>query len=324
MDLRSIEIFLAVCEAGGVTAAAGPLGITQAAVSQRIAQLERDLGVQLFDRKARPQKLTPAGVLLRTKGARIAGDFRDMEHALSRYRDTELPELRVGIIESIAPALVRDLVPELRSFAGTLSVTSGLVGRLLPEVLEERLDIMVTTESLDDVPGLERHTLIREPFALLLPAGLEPPRDLAGLKELGRKLPFLGYGSGHRMSGIINQQFDRMHLDIPRTLNLISSAAVIDVVRSGFAWSIITPLCLYSAKAEVGELTVAPIPGMSFSRYIELAALEGRLGDIPRRVAASCVRILNEHAVPVLRQHVPFAVDEIVCGEHAGDFISAA
>jgi len=64
VDLRSLDVFVAVIDAGGMTAAARRLGTTQSAVSQTIANLEGALGVQLIDRTVRPPKLTvPGGVL---------------------------------------------------------------------------------------------------------------------------------------------------------------------------------------------------------------------------------------------------------------------
>ncbi|WP_075213908.1 LysR family transcriptional regulator [Mongoliimonas terrestris] len=315
MDLRAIEIFLSVCQAGGVTAAAGQVGVSQAAVSQRMAQLERELGTPLFDRSARPYRLTPAGALLRERAMRIVSDVQDLQHLLKGYRTVEVPELRIGIIESIAPALVPHLVPALRGFVGALSVTSGIVGPLVPELLRNNMDIIVTTERLDDLEGIERHTLIGEPFVLVLPAGMRPPTDLAALDELGHRLAYVGYGSGHRMSATINRELDRHGLVLPRALNFVSSAPIIDLVRQGQAWSIMTPLCLYSGRVQVGELVVAPIPEMQFSRFIDLAAPAHRLGDVAQRMTRICTDILTSHVLPELARHAPFAADRFVCGD---------
>ena len=59
-DLRGLEIFLAVCDAGTMAVAARRLGLTQPAMSQSVADLERRIGVQLFDRGTRPLALAPS------------------------------------------------------------------------------------------------------------------------------------------------------------------------------------------------------------------------------------------------------------------------
>ena len=61
IDLRNIETFFWVATLGGFRAAAEKLSATQPAISQRIASLESDLGVRLFDRDVRGIKLTAKG-----------------------------------------------------------------------------------------------------------------------------------------------------------------------------------------------------------------------------------------------------------------------
>ena len=60
-DLKGLQAFLAVVEHRTVRKAAQVLAVTPSAVSQSIVGLERSLGVELFNRDARPLRLTPAG-----------------------------------------------------------------------------------------------------------------------------------------------------------------------------------------------------------------------------------------------------------------------
>ena len=61
MTLRHFRIFQSVCRAGGMTAAAAALHISQPSVSQAIRELEEHYGTALFDRFGRQLHLTPAG-----------------------------------------------------------------------------------------------------------------------------------------------------------------------------------------------------------------------------------------------------------------------
>ena len=62
LEDKRLKVFAAVVETASFTAAASSLGITQPAVSQNISELEKDLGVQLFDRSTRGDvRLTDAG-----------------------------------------------------------------------------------------------------------------------------------------------------------------------------------------------------------------------------------------------------------------------
>lgn len=61
MDLARLQAFVAVTEAGSFTAAAERLALTKSAISQSVAALERELGVQLLQRSTRQLAITPAG-----------------------------------------------------------------------------------------------------------------------------------------------------------------------------------------------------------------------------------------------------------------------
>ncbi|WP_261774641.1 LysR family transcriptional regulator, partial [Nocardia neocaledoniensis] len=70
LDLYRLQQFLAVADHAGFTSAATELHLTQQAVSAAIGQLERQLGVSLFDRSGRKLRTTEAGAVLR-EGARV-------------------------------------------------------------------------------------------------------------------------------------------------------------------------------------------------------------------------------------------------------------
>lgn len=318
LDFRAIEIFLAVCDEGSLSAAARRLGITQAAVSQRLAQLERDTGAHLIDRSARPPRLLPAGAHLRQTGKRLLAEADELRHSLNRFRDAEIPELRVGILESLALALVPRLVPELRKLVGTLAVTSGITGPLVPELLHGDLDIILTSERLDTLHDIEAHMLVREPFIVAVPDGYDLPQEPDDLLRLSRKLTFVRYGARRRMSRLIDQQLERSGVKLPRTLEFASSAPVIDLVRQGLAFAIITPLCLSTtARLRPGDLKVGPLPWIAYFRQIELASPAERLLDLPDRVAKLCCHILETDVLPSVFRLAPFVEDLVTIGETA-------
>src|SRR5688572_16395813 len=67
-DLSRLRVFIAVAEAGSFTAAADRLAMTKSAVSQGVAALERELGVQLLQRSTRRLAITQAGEALLADG----------------------------------------------------------------------------------------------------------------------------------------------------------------------------------------------------------------------------------------------------------------
>src|SRR4051794_18128961 len=79
LDLRRLEVFREVADRGSFSSAALALDYTQSVVSHHVAQLERQLGVSLFERGKRPVRLTPAGERLHAHAATVLGAARAAE-----------------------------------------------------------------------------------------------------------------------------------------------------------------------------------------------------------------------------------------------------
>lgn len=91
-----LGFFAAVCAATSLTAAGRELGITKAAVSKRLAQMEARLGVVLVNRTTRRMSPTPEGELLREHARRILGEIDALEQRLGGARAVPTGLLRVN------------------------------------------------------------------------------------------------------------------------------------------------------------------------------------------------------------------------------------
>ena len=74
MEIEDIQAFVAVADAGGLTSAAGRLGVSKSVVSRRIARLEKSLRTRLLSRTTRGAALTEAGATFREHATRIAAE----------------------------------------------------------------------------------------------------------------------------------------------------------------------------------------------------------------------------------------------------------
>lgn len=113
---ESLRVFAACAHHGSFTAAAEELGLTQAAVSQRIAQLEKRLGVQLFLRRPR-LKLTEDGARL---APRLALGFSAIERALQEIRTPRL--LSVTTTVTFATLWLLPRLPQFRRYDAGISL----------------------------------------------------------------------------------------------------------------------------------------------------------------------------------------------------------
>ena len=96
MDLRQLQTFVEVVDRGSFSAAADALGVTQPAVSQQVASLEKSAGTALIDRSGRRAEPTAAGELVHRYALRMLGLRHDLERELAEGEQELTGHLLVG------------------------------------------------------------------------------------------------------------------------------------------------------------------------------------------------------------------------------------
>jgi DNA-binding transcriptional LysR family regulator len=114
MELRHLRYFLGVAEARSFSRAAARLNVTQPALSRQIRDLERELGIQLFDRAGRQVRLTPQGqdLLSRSRNALAEVDgIRDRARSLEEGR---VGVLRLGATPQVLQSIIAGFLTRYR------------------------------------------------------------------------------------------------------------------------------------------------------------------------------------------------------------------
>jgi DNA-binding transcriptional LysR family regulator len=146
--LAQIEAFLTVAERRSVSEAAGVLYVTQPALTSRIKNLERELGVELFVRMPRGMRLTAEGRAFRSHAQRAVQALAEGRELLRELREGRVGELIVGA----APAISTYVLPlVLRRFQAAfpnvhLIVRTGHSEEILEMVLREQVQVGLVRE----------------------------------------------------------------------------------------------------------------------------------------------------------------------------------
>jgi DNA-binding transcriptional LysR family regulator len=275
--VRGIRALCEVAASGSFSAAADTLGLTQSAVSQHIAALERETGLPLVERGTRPTMLTEAGHALVRHGKAIIARLDGAEQDLAEIAGRRAGRLRFGSFPTALTTFVPAALARLRREhpAVALTVVDDHMQGLLPR-LHGELDLAVVFdhETLPEVAsGRQRRVpLFDDTYQAILPPGhrLSGRRALE-LSDLAGEV----WVGGHTCSawfGIVRHHCRAAGFE-PRTpLASDDYRAVQAFVAAGLGVAVIPGLAVVSATpgVEVRKLRAgAPVRRISVAHPAE-------------------------------------------------------
>ena len=148
LDIEDLQTFVAVADAGGVSAAARRLGVSKSIVSRRLFRIEAELGVQLLARTTRGAALTEAGITFRDHAARASAE-------IDTARETILPtgelrgRLRIAMPLSFGPTHFAPVVAELARQHPKLHIHTSYSDRFV-DLIAEGFDCAIRVGYLQD------------------------------------------------------------------------------------------------------------------------------------------------------------------------------
>ncbi len=170
IDMRRLFYFVAVAEELHFTRAAERLHIAQPPLSYQIQQLEKDLGVQLFERTRHQVQLTEAGKVLLDEARRIFAQLEQTVRQVRRVGHGEVGFLTLGFVPSASNSVLPTI---LQTFQQQFPAIQLFLREMNPDQMvqalhDHRIDVgMVYMPFADHV--LCAQTVLREPFVAALP-----------------------------------------------------------------------------------------------------------------------------------------------------------
>jgi DNA-binding transcriptional LysR family regulator len=155
VTLRELRLLLAVAKAGSILKAADEIGLTQPAASRALADLEKTMGVRLFDRTNRGVEATPQGRILLTRSLSIFDEMRLAVAEINALADATTGEVRVGGTPALCGGLLAHIVAQeiTRRPAVRYQVDEMETGRLVDAIRARALDLGLGREPPSQVAG---------------------------------------------------------------------------------------------------------------------------------------------------------------------------
>jgi LysR family transcriptional regulator, hydrogen peroxide-inducible genes activator len=268
---RQLEHLVLLAEHGHFGRAAAACHVTQSTLSASIKELENILQASLVDRTKRRVVLTPLGREIVERARRILRDGEDLVEAARAESEPLSGTLRMGVVPTIGPFLLPNILPRLRRIypALRLYLVEDLTARLVEELHAGRLDIVLLALPYD-CGNVEVRTLFQDPFKVALPHG----HPLAGGKTVDleqlRHTGLLLLKEGHCLR---DQALAACRLADRKEIEPVEATSLhtlVQMVDNGLGATLLPQLAIDGGILSGTTLAVLPTAGQQPSREVGL------------------------------------------------------
>lgn len=268
-DMYTLQLFVAIIEEGSIAAAAEREHIAASALSKRLSELERTLGLPLVIRRARGVEPTDAGRTL-VRGARNllhhAGDLSD---ELNAYSQGTRGHVRVAAnLSSITQFLPAELKQFLRQYPDVeVDLDEMVSADVTRAVAENSADIGIYTQA-DQQYGLKTYAYHKDCMALIAPQDhpLSQKKSAAFLDTL--KFEHVGMHRGSAANNLLVREASAADQTLKLKFQVTSYDALVSMVRAGLGIGImpVNTIALYACA----DVRVIPLTDGWASRQLKL------------------------------------------------------
>jgi len=266
-SIKTLKNFLAITRHKSVAAAAREIGLTAAAAGQQLQQLEKEIGLELFDRTKRSLSLNAHGRSLIEPIQEIVARYE----ALGSNLKSDLSgSIVLGALVSTLMGAFGKTLNELKQSFPSLEVKliAGLSSNFLDQVLDGGLDAAIVTESPYALPqNIQWTELYKEPMILITPSS--PSNHKARTVQFDTNLPFIRFERNTWTGHLVDQTIKANKLIIQEGMELNSVEAIIELVRQGLGCSIVPKLANISWGND-RQLSIQELPGKTIYRKVGL------------------------------------------------------
>ncbi len=271
MNTRDLKIFLAVAERLNYTRAGEDVHLSQSGVSVRVRELERELGVKLFEQLGKKIALTEAGRLLEPYARCVAAALDDARHAIEEFRGLERGRLRIGasttpgmyIVGSVI-AVFKRIYPKIEislAIKDTRGVEEGILRNeydfgFIGSHLAGGEDLVVTAWCTDEL------LLIAAPEHALAHRRKISLHDIA-------KEPFIYRERGSATRAVVEYSLIDANLQLEAVIELDNPEAIKQAVQSGLGIAFISK---FAAKTELlaRSLVALKVKNLRITRELKI------------------------------------------------------
>ncbi|TOL99177.1 LysR family transcriptional regulator [Vibrio parahaemolyticus] len=272
MNLRQLEVFYAIMQAGTVSGAARLLHVSQPNVTRVLAHTEQQLSFALFERvKGRLVPTQEAKALLpeAEKVYQQLGQFRSLTNKVKQGTQ----HLRVGAPPVLAAHLLAPTVALLSKEHGiSFELLTANRDELCSGLLKHELDVAIAFGE-ETPPAIMGHVLLKENLALIAPKSAAIPAEKTVILEelISHDLPIIGLDSRDPLGLLLHQTLSARNKHYQHAITVRSYSAAAELVKHQAGFAIVDPWTAKQYRQDDAVSVHALAPNMSFSVSILFA-----------------------------------------------------
>lgn len=271
MTLNELRYIVAVAQERNFRRAAEKSFISQPALSLAIQKLEEELGLKIFERGKNNISVTPVGAEIVGQAQRTLEEVERIREIARQGKDQLAGTLRLGIIYSVGPYLLPDLVPALKKLAPDmpLEIEENITANLDTLLRNGKLDVIIIALPFGD-SGIVTQAVYDEPFEVVVGNDHHwANRHSIKAQELSSEKVLL-LDSGHCFSNQVAEACPELNRKGAETQQGTSLETIRNMVASGLGITVL-PASANSARYRNKLLKVIPFTNPAPSRRIALA-----------------------------------------------------
>jgi len=234
ISIKQLRYLDAISRFGHFGKAAAHCAVTQPALSMQIQEMERDLGVQLVERRPKGASLTDAGREIARRGDRILQEVRDIADFARQAGKPFAAPIKLGVIPTVAPYVLPPLLPLLRAKYPQLDlhVRETHTQQLIAELIDGTLDLLLLALPVEH-PDVETIKLIEDRFLLALPPDREVHGRIRATADLIKNDRLLLLEEGHCLRDQAQAFCQLRKVDSIDTFGASSLSTIVQMVANG-------------------------------------------------------------------------------------------
>jgi len=289
ISLRQLRAFIYVAEHGSFTGAAAAMNLTQSAVSVLIADLERELGLRLFDRTTRSVKLTEAGQELLLPSRRMMVDLRAAIASSRELASKQRGSVRIAATPLFSSLFLPGVILAFRSrYPDVQIIVRDTAARLVHRMVEDgEVDLAVGT-AIAPEPPLTWDVLLMDEVILVCP----PAHEIARKKKIAWKdlvgFPYVAVAPESGTREIVDRCLAAAGVTLQPAYEVSSIWTLLGMVSAGLGIGLTTSHA--RLLAPLYQISVSRIGGRRIDRPIGLMRHQHRSLSPAAAAFRDCIR----------------------------------